>query len=83
MKPLDTKELSVGMRVIKIGGEVSNREGVVRAINTAENRFAVLFDGERVITMDCDPKEFRKKVETTRPHLTGKSPRGTIARGSL
>ncbi|HEY4508410.1 MAG TPA: hypothetical protein VJJ55_02010 [Candidatus Paceibacterota bacterium] len=82
MKPLDTKELSVGMRVIKIGGEVSNREGVVRAVNRAENRFAVLFDGDRAVTMNCDPTEFRK-VETVRPHLTGKPPPGTIARGSL
>ena len=69
------------MRVIKIGGERRGMKGTVRAINFEENRFAVLFDGDKIITHECDPKEF--KIHVSRNiHLTGQPPPNTVARGS-
>lgn len=82
MKPLDTKELSVGMRVIKICGERQNTTGVVRAVNVGENWFSILFDGDQRVTLGCDPAEF-KILKNKNLRITGKPPPNTIARGSL
>lgn len=82
MKPLDTKELSVGMRVIKINGERQNTTGVVRAVNVGENWFAILFDGDQRVTPRCNPAEF-KILKNQNLRLTGMPPPNTIARGSL
>jgi len=59
MKPLDTKELSVGMRVIKIGGERENTTGTVRGVNVEMNLIGVLFDGDTKTTFSCDAREFQ------------------------
>jgi hypothetical protein len=81
MKPLDAKELRVGMRVIKVRGERQHTTGVVRAVNVGENWFAVLFDGDQRITVGCNPKEF-EVLGNQNLRLTGKPPPHTIARGS-
>ena len=81
MKLLDAKELRVGMRVIKVSGNRQNTTGTVRAVNVRENRFVVLFDGDKTITPECDPREF-KILTLPRLHLTGRPPPNTVARGS-
>ena len=81
MEPLDTKKLSVGMRVIKVCGERQNTTGLVKAVDVGLNRFAVLFDGDEAVIQNCDPKEFQILISTV-IRLTGRSPPHTIARGS-
>ncbi len=81
MKALDTKKLSVGMRVIKVSGERQHTTGVVRAVNVEENWFSILFDGDQRVTAGCTPVEF-EILKDQNLRLTGQPPPHTIARGS-
>lgn len=67
MKTLDTKELRVGMRVVKITGERRGDTGLVRTVNVEENTFSLLFDGDAKATLWCDPKKFEIRIATPTP----------------
>ncbi|KKU76895.1 MAG: hypothetical protein UY03_C0024G0008 [Parcubacteria group bacterium GW2011_GWA2_47_64] len=79
MKTLDTKELRIGMRVIKISGSRQNTTATVRAIDVGNNMFGAIFNGDKTITQRCDPKEF-EILKLPNLRLTGTPPPGTEAR---
>ncbi len=80
-EPLDAKQLSRGMRVMKISGERQGVTGTVKGVDWANNLIGVEFDGDNRTTFECTPAEF--KVITSGIRITGKPPPHTIARGSL
>lgn len=77
-RPLDSKNLSRGARVIKIAGDRQNTTGTVKGVDRGANTIGVQFDGDNHVTFECKPSEF--KIATDRLTLTGKPPAGTVAR---
>lgn len=77
MRELDAKELRVGMRVIAVAGD---RTGTVKALDVANNICAVLFDGDKTVTPECQPGRFRI-LRNPALRLTGVPPPETVPRG--